>query len=113
MPGTVCFLVAGLLFKKRSWHRCFPVNFEKFLEHFCHPCQSNVVSRSHQYDDGNNNNNLLGKSFNLKKQPSIGVLIKRCSKNMQQIYRGTPMPKCDSNKVAEYLIGEKQPGKSD
>ena len=30
--------VAGLrpvtLFKKRSWHRCFPVNFEKFLRTF-------------------------------------------------------------------------------
>ena len=25
----------------------------------------------------------------------------RCSKNMQQIYRGTPMPKCNFNKVAK------------
>ena len=24
-----------------------------------------------------------------------GALLKRCFKNMQQIYRGTPMPKCD------------------
>ena len=24
---------------------------------------------------------------------------KRCSENMQQTYRGTPMPKCDFNKV--------------
>ena len=28
------------------------------------------------------------------------VLKKRCSENMQQIYRRTPMPKCDFNKVA-------------
>ena len=28
-------------------------------------------------------------------QPSIGVLSKRCPENMQQIYRRTPMPKCD------------------
>ena len=28
---------------------------------------------------------------NMQKQPSRGVLRKRCSKNMQQIYRRTPM----------------------
>ena len=27
------------------------------------------------------------------------VLRKKCSENMQQIYRKTPMPKCDFNKV--------------
>ena len=31
------------------------------------------------------------------KQPSRGVLRKRCFQNMQQIYRRTPMPKCDFN----------------
>ena len=36
----------------------------------------------------------------MQKQPSRGVLRKRCSENMQQIYRRTPMPKCDFNKVA-------------
>ena len=30
-----------------------------------------------------------------------GVLIKRCSENMQQIYRRTPMPKCNFNKNAK------------
>ena len=35
-----------------------------------------------------------------QKQPSRGVLRKRCSENMQQIYRRTPIPKCDFNKVA-------------
>ena len=35
------------------------------------------------------------------KQPSRGVLKKRCSENMQQIYRRTPMPKYDFNKVAK------------
>ena len=38
-----------------------------------------------------------------QKQPSRGVLKKRCSENMQQIYRRTPMPKCDFNKVAKQL----------
>ena len=37
-----------------------------------------------------------------QKQPFRGVLLKRCSKNMQQIYWRTPMAKCDFNKVAKY-----------
>ena len=37
---------------------------------------------------------------NFRKQPSRGVLKKRCSENMQQIYRKTPMSKCDFKKVA-------------
>ena len=37
------------------------------------------------------------------KQPLTGVPRKRCSENMQQIYRRTPMPKCDFNKVALQL----------
>ena len=35
----------------------------------------------------------------LLKQPPRGVLKKSCSENKQQIYRRTPMPKCDFNKV--------------
>ena len=42
-------------------------------------------------------------SFIGQKQPPRGVLRKRCSKNMQQIYRRTPMPKCDFSKVAKQL----------
>ena len=42
------------------------------------------------------------KSFD-QKQPSIGVIKKRCSENMQQIYRRTPTLKCDFNKVALQL----------
>ena len=34
------------------------------------------------------------------KQPSRGVLRKRCSETLQQIYKRTPMLKCDFNKVA-------------
>ena len=37
-----------------------------------------------------------------QKQPSPGNLIKRCSENLQQIYR-TPMPKSDFNKVAKQV----------
>ena len=36
----------------------------------------------------------------IQKQPPRGALKERCSKNMQQIYRRTPMPMCDFNKVA-------------
>ena len=39
-------------------------------------------------------------SFHKQKQSSGGVLRKRCSENMQQIYRKTSMSKCDFNKVA-------------
>ena len=39
----------------------------------------------------------------VQKQPFRGVLLKRCSENMQQIYRRTPMPKCNFNKVALQL----------
>ena len=42
--------------------------------------------------------------FPYQKQPSRGVLKKRCSGNMQQIYRRTPMQKCDFNKVAATLL---------
>ena len=46
----------------------------------------------------------FSKAFDhVKKQPSRGVLKKRCSENMQQIYRKTPMLKCDFNKVAKQL----------
>ena len=39
-----------------------------------------------------------------QKQPSRGVPSKRFSENMQQIYRRTPMPKCDFNKVAKKVV---------
>ena len=37
----------------------------------------------------------LASTLIIQNQPSRVVLRKRCSKNMQQIYRRTPMPKCD------------------
>ena len=36
----------------------------------------------------------------IQKQPSRGILRRRHSENMQQIYMRTPIPKCDFNKVA-------------
>ena len=45
--------------------------------------------------------NIIG-SFNskLQQQLSRGVLRKKCSENMQQIYRRILIPKCDFNNVA-------------
>ena len=43
------------------------------------------------------------KGKQIQKQPSRGVLKKRCSGIMQQIYPRTPMPKGDFNKVASQL----------
>ena len=42
-------------------------------------------------------------STHVQKQSSIGVLIKSCSENLKQIYRRTPMSKCNFNKVALQL----------
>ena len=39
-------------------------------------------------------------SLTVQKQPSRSVLKKRCSENMQQIYKKTPILKCNFNKVA-------------
>ena len=43
------------------------------------------------------------KAQNVQKQPLIVVPGKRCSENMQQLYRRTPMLKCNFTKVALQL----------
>ena len=40
--------------------------------------------------------------LHLQKQSSRGVLSKRCSENMQQVYRKTPMSRCDFNRVPKH-----------
>ena len=47
----------------------------------------------------------MDKPLTIQKQPPRGVLKKKCSENMQQIYRRNPMPECDFNKVAEITHG--------
>ena len=47
---------------------------------------------------------ILFTKRSIQKQPSRDVFRKRCSENMQQIYRRTPMPKRDFNKVALHII---------
>ena len=41
--------------------------------------------------------------FKVQKQPPRGVLMKKCSENMQQMYKRTLTPKCDFNEVAKQL----------
>ena len=46
----------------------------------------------------------------LQEQPPRGVPRKRCSENMQQIYRRTPMLKCDFSKVVlQKLLFQRTP----
>ena len=37
-------------------------------------------------------------NLSVQKQPPRGIPWKKCSENMQQIYRKTPMAKCDFDK---------------
>ena len=46
------------------------------------------------------NTNIAKLFSSYQKQPPRGVHRKRCPENMQKIYRRTPMPKCNFNKVA-------------
>ena len=45
----------------------------------------------------------------VQKQPPIGAPRKRCSKNLQQIYRKTPMPRCNFNKVLKQFYWNHTP----
>ena len=49
-------------------------------------------------------NQLYHRYFDDRSSPPLGVLIKRCSENMQLIYKRTPIPKCDFNKVVKFNI---------
>ena len=42
----------------------------------------------------------ISEAYKVQKQPPRGGPRKRCSENIQKIYRRTPMPKCDFNNVA-------------
>ena len=44
------------------------------------------------------------KLYKYQREPSRGVLKKRCSEHMQQIYRRTAILKCDFNKIAAKLL---------
>ena len=89
--------------KKRFQHRCLPVIIAKFLrtaffvEHVWWLLLFGMEKLQHR--------SLIRLSYDFiidyQRQPSRGVLRKRCSEKIHQIYRRTPMPKCDFNKVAQ------------
>ena len=118
----VSFLIklqALTLLKKRFPYRCFPVNFAKFSRTSYSMNTSNgcfVIILTSVIRFISNNKSIrtfallfdkikgvshltycrdLMTSYDFQKQPSRGVLRKRCSENMPQIYWRTPMPKCD------------------
>ena len=79
------FLVGKYLFKVNSKDsRKIPQTLLQYLQ--------KLLTRS--YSQG----------YSVQKQPFRGVLRKRYSEDMQQIYRKTSMPKCFFNKFAENFI---------
>ena len=75
---------------------------------FSESCQIKMITLDHMLIIFNDNVDRVfigsfGKQFYKQKQPSRGVLIKRCSENMQQIYRRTSIFKSDFNNVAKQL----------
>ena len=84
------FSFSSDIFLLKIWKYPFPILSCSFKWHTLHEMHFPVMQRSCDI--------LLLQ--HLQKQPSRGVLRKRCSENMQQIYMRTPMPKCDFNKFA-------------
>ena len=73
--------------KKKNLHLFYKVLLNKKSFIYCDPKQKYlVVVYKHE-----------------QKQRSKGVLRKRCSENMQEIYRRTTMLKCDFIKFAKQL----------
>ena len=59
-----------------------------------------ILRKSQQQNHENKiQEHVVSERENLQKQSSRGVLKKRCSKNIHQIYRKTPMPKWNFCKV--------------
>ena len=56
---------------------------------FCYQKHDNILETNHWLIS------ILKINWNFQKQLLRGVPRKRCSENMQQIYKRTPMPKCD------------------
>ena len=58
-------------------------------------CQGTPCSKQARY--------LKFRITDIQRQPVRDICWKRCSDNMQQIYRRAPTPKCNFNKVAKQL----------
>ena len=86
------------LLKMRIWHRCFPVNFAIFLRTPFLQNTSGLLLLLCWHAQHQLNVNY----FNPQKQHFRDALRKRCSENIQQIYRRTPMPNADFKKVCNF-----------
>ena len=101
------FLVFQGVFKT-SWRRLqrdtfhLPRRFQDVFQDVFKTCLQDVLQLCLQ-DVFKKSSRRLGRQKIVQKQPSTGVLRKRCSEYMQQIYRRSPMPKCDFNKVTLQL----------
>ena len=73
--------------RKTLQHRYFPVKIAKFLRTFFFYGNLPVVASWSQ--------------IYRSSHPKVFLRKQRCSENAQQIYRRTPMPRCDFNKVAK------------
>ena len=71
-----------------------------FTKELVKPQSKNNVHTIKDYQTFTGINIIRSYLSNTQKQPSRGVLRKRCSENGLQIYRRTPMPRFDFNKVA-------------
>ena len=69
------------------------------MNHVTHPFSSTDIGSFH----GKLTNPATSRNIDMQKQPPRGFPRKRCSENIQQTYRRTPMPKCDFDKVASQL----------
>ena len=99
------FLVTPLI----NHRRCFSVNITKLFESaFLYDISGKrlldktniLVVYKWQEKKSKKSVTSCKKYIYKQKQPSRDVPKKRCSENIQQIFRRTPIPKCDFNKVA-------------
>ena len=102
-----------LKLKKILWHSCFSSEFRaNFKDNFFTEYLWATVSVSRRSEEQKFpssdiwflNTSLRMQVKDYQKQPSRGVLWKRCSsENMQQIYRRTPVPMHDFKKLVLQL----------
>ena len=101
-PSSWHKIISSWIFVAQNYHYIM-LNFERWLK--SHK-KRELEDASTTFLVNNILPNLIRRST--RKQSSRGVLRKRCSGNMLQIYRSTPMSRCDFNKIAKQLLLVKQ-----
>ena len=121
-PSERYFKIVDKMFQSWLWlylinFKCEIRGFPKLIKYIAKFTEKKVKKKSKKRIVSWNNRSLWSQHLPIwytcwegnkrkkhtQKQSSRGVLRKRCSENMQQIYRRIPMPKYDSNKVALQL----------